>query len=327
MIRPVCATPQRIPEPGLNVHSFRSRLIKQAVPFCLWIGLIALILPGCATMPENLEISGMEKTFPPDTIVDTASGQSISFETMMAELNKATIVYVGERHNNAAHHDIQLRILDRMHSFHPDLSVGMEMFAHTYQPVLDKWSQGAFTEAQFIEKTHWYANWKFDFALYRDLLAFMKENRIPLIGLNVPFHIPLKIAVGGIDNLLPAEKAHLPESISMSNPKHREYVKSIFQHHRHTGLTNFEYFYAAQCVWEDAMAETLTRNLNSGPFLVFAGNGHLRHHYGIPLRAHQRRSAPYRIVIPMASGNTVDPSIADYIWVTAPQAKHPQRTP
>ncbi|MFO7997363.1 MAG: ChaN family lipoprotein [Bacteroidales bacterium] len=270
----------------------------------------------------------MEKSFPPETIIETATGHAVSFETMMAELNKAKIVYVGEQHNNAAHHDIQLRIAEELSAFHPDLSVGMEMFAHTYQPVLTQWSQGAFNETQFLEKTHWYANWKFDFALYRDLLNFFKDHRIPLIGLNIPFFIPPKIAVGGIDNLLPAEKAHLPESIDISDQKHREYVKSIFRHHHHTGLSNFEYFYAAQCVWEDAMAETIVKNLNKkSPFLVFAGNGHLRHHYGIPLRVHKRRSVPYRIVIPMASGNTVDAAIADYIWVTAPQSKRHQRTP
>lgn len=289
--------------------------------------LIFSLFIGCAGAPKKLQIQGADRTYPTGTIIQTESGQPVAFNEMMADLEAAKIIYVGEQHTNPEHHEIQVRILKRLSEFHPDLSVGMEMFAHTYQPVLSQWTEGALSEAQLREKTHWYANWKFDFALYQNLLEFIKQERIPLIGLNVPFHIPPKIAVGGIDNLSPCEKAHLPDTIDTADEKHREYVQSVFKQHHKPGLDNFDYFYEAQCVWEDAMAETIVNRLDNRPMLVFAGSGHLRHYYGIPLRAHKRKPVEYRTVLPISAGQTIEADISDYIWVTPEPEKPRHRMP
>ena len=269
----------------------------------------------------------MEQTYLPESIIETKSGKRISFDELMGELETAAVIYVGEQHTSKRHHEIQLKIMARLSAAHPDLGVGMEMFAHTYQPILTQWSSQELTEQVFLEKTHWYANWKFDFALYKDLLEFIKQRRVPLVGLNVPFHIPPKIAVGGIANLLPAEKVHIPETIDTTSEAHREYVAAIFKKHHQPGLTNFDYFYEAQCVWEDAMAETIAQNTNNHPMLVFAGSGHLRHKYGIPLRAYKQKPLEYRTVIPIPVGQTVAASISDYIWVTSAGDKAIKRMP
>jgi len=327
MNQPVCCTFSSLPKTDQNVQLFPTRAMYPAFLKYIGICLIGLIFSGCATTPEGLKISGMNKAFPPETIIKTANRQAVSFDAMMADLYETKIIYVGEQHNQTRHHEIQLRILEQLSALYPDLTVGMEMFAHPYQPVLAKWPQNKLSRKQFLEKTHWYANWKFDFALYQDILLFLKEHQISLFGLNVPFHIPPKIAVGGIDNLLPDEKALLPADIDLSNLKHREFVKAIFEQHHQPGLTNFEYFYAAQCVWEDAMAETIAQNVNNQPMLVFTGTGHLRHHYGIPIRTHKRKPISYRTIIPMPAGQSVDSTIADYIWVTPPQTNPNPRMP
>jgi len=282
---------------------------------------------GCAVSPHKLRIAETEKSYPPETIIETKTGRILSFDELISALETAEVIYIGEQHTNKKHHEIQLRIMKHLSTTHPDLSVGMEMFAHTYQPVLVQWSAQELTEQALLEKTHWYANWKFDFALYKDLLEFIKQHRVPLIGLNVPFYIPPKIAVGGIENLLPDEKTHLPETIDTSNEAHREYVATIFKKHHQPGLTNFEYFYEAQCVWEDAMAENIAKNLNNRPMLVFSGSGHLRHKYGIPLRAFRRNPLKYQTVLPIPAGQTVEASTSDYIWVTSGEEKSARRMP
>jgi uncharacterized iron-regulated protein len=310
-------------------------------PGFLLLCLIFLFGPGCATAPTGLQIKGSPASYPPGTIIRTASGQAVSFEEMMSDLYTVPVVYVGEQHTRARHHAIQLKILKKLHGhqsasgpelmselrpeLRPELRIGMEMFDHTYQPVLDQWRKGRLTSDQFLKKTHWYANWKYDFDLYKDLLLYAKEKNIHLIGLNIPPHIPPKIAVGGIDNLLAGDRAHLPDTVDTSNEEHREYVRSVFEHHHQRGLTNFEYFYQAQCAWEDAMAEAIAQKSGAGPLLVLAGNGHLRHRYGIPERAYKRHPAPYRTILPMSGGRRVEAGIADYIWVSAPSGPpHPK---
>ena len=82
------------------------------------------------------------------------------------------------------------------------------------------------------------------------------------------------------------------------------------------GLDNFEYFYMAQCVWEDAMAQAIAENLNADVMVVIAGNGHIQYKYGIPDRAFRRTDAPFLTIYPASVGGEVELGIADYIWVT-----------
>ena len=144
--------------------------------------------------------------------------------------------------------------------------------------VLDQWSAGSLEEEEFLRKVHWYANWGYDYALYRDILNFIKEKHIRVIGLNIPSCIPKKIRVGGIENLRKEEKKYLPKNIDLSYEAHREYVQEVFENHKHhfSGDVRFEDFYAAQVVWEDIMAEMIAKNLNDGKMVVLAGNGHIQ---------------------------------------------------
>ncbi len=310
---------------NLSLQSACRRRFFPSYPVIL-ILLPVLVVTGCLSAPKtHIDIKSMDRQYGPDTIVSADRKQPVSFDDMMAQLKTARIIYVGESHTNAAHHEIQLKILKHLYRRHGDnLIVGMEMFSRPYQDELLRWSSGQMSEEAFLQQTHWYANWQYDFSLYRNLLQFIKNKEIFLAALNVPFHIPGKIAAGGIQSLHPHEKAHLPDRIDMSNEKHRQYVKEIFQQHGHASKRyRFENFYAAQCVWEDAMAEAISHHIDDGVMVVFAGNGHITHKFGIPERAHARTQLPYQTVIPKAAGSSVELSAADYIRVTPPADSMP----
>lgn len=243
----------------------------------------------------------------------------------MGSLSRAQVIYAGEKHTLAAHHAIQLKLLKALADKDPDLSVGMEMFARPYQPVLDLWSAGRLTWNQLLRKTHWYANWRFDAQLYRGLLEEIKRRRLKLVALNIAFHIPAKIAVGGIENLSPAEKAQLPVSIDYTNQAHRQYLKKIFESHKLKGRDSFADFYAAQCVWEEIMAQSIAENLGNKKMLVIIGNGHIYRKFGVPERAFKRTAAAYLTIYPATDTRDLPQDTADFIWVTGgrPENKLP----
>jgi uncharacterized iron-regulated protein len=290
---------------------------KTAGIFC---GLtILFFLWGCAMTPtKKLTIQDTEQTFEEGVIISAKLQKPVSFEELLVDLNRCQIVYVGEKHTNAEHHRIQLKVIQAIFENHANLIVGMEMFDHTYQEVLDMWSAGKLDQKDFLKKSHWYANWRFDFSLYREILEFIKNNHLRLVGLNIPNHIPPKIREGGIDNLRDWEKKHLPQQINTTHTAHREYLQSVFDGHRHhfRGEVEFENFYAAQSVWEDAMAEMIFEHLNNNVMVVLAGNGHIQFKYGIPDRAFSRTGAAFRTIYLAPVGETVKIDIADYIWVT-----------
>jgi uncharacterized iron-regulated protein len=297
-------------------------------PLCsmLLVLFFLIFLPGCGARMKKLTITDLPGTFEAGEIISTKTGETLSFEELISDLSRVRIIYIGERHNDPVHHTVQLKLIKALYEKNHNMAVGMEAFDRSYQKILDQWTAGDLDEQSFIEKSHWYANWRFDFKLYSGILQFLKEKHIRLVGINIPFHIPPKIAVGGIENLSDFEKKYLPEKIDTSNGAHREYVKKIFSHHHIKGRENFENFYAAQCVWEDAMAEAVAGSLKEDIMVVIVGNGHIKEKFGVPNRAFERTrlkythtkrtKAPFRTIFLAPAGSKVKLTFADYIWVT-----------
>ena len=291
--------------------------------------LLAFLLSGllwsCAMKSKTLTVEGMDGAFAPGEIIYASQGRTVDKAAVLADLETVSVVYVGETHTDPAHHQVQLEVLEALHGAHPEMRVGMEMFDVSYQHVLDAWSAGELEWDEFLRKTHWYANWRYPASLYQDILEHVKTNEIQLVALNVPFHIPPKISTGGIDSLLPDDRKYLPAQIDTSNEAHREYVENVFNSHRIPGRDNFEFFYTAQCVWEDKMAESVARYTSDGqPMLVIIGNGHIIHKYGVPDRAQRRNEMSFRTVYPVSAGRETSLDVADYIWVTEPRQGHPR---
>jgi len=284
--------------------------------------LFCTLLSGCTVAPRKLLLQDLSKSFTEGTIISASTRQPVSFDELMNDLSGVAVIYIGEMHTDPSHHEIQVKIIKAIHKARPHVAIGLEMVDHTYQPVLDRWSEGELDQQTFLEKVHWYANWRFDFELYQKIFSFIKENKIRVLGLNIPLHIPPKIRVGGVENLSDDEKKHLPRNIDTSNQAHRSYIEPQFRQHQAMSkerFPSFDYFYLVQCVWEEAMAETIADHLGRDGMIVLAGNGHIIHKFGIPDRAHTRTKAAFKTVYLASAGGQAELSYADYIWVTPPR--------
>lgn len=281
---------------------------------------ISLLMCGCYLHSGKLVLKDSSVRFPQGTIISARTGGPVPYDDFLADLKKASFIYIGEIHTEKSHHDIQLKIIRDLHSHNTGIAVGLEMFDRTYQHLLDEWTEGGLDRKSFIEKTHWYANWRYDFDLYGDILEFLKEKKIRTVGLNIPFHIPPRIATGGVESITGDEKKYLPENIDKSNSSHRKYVEEVFKMHRIKGREIFENFYMAQAVWDETMAETAFLNVKDDVMIVLAGNGHILR-FGIPGRVFARNNLPFRNILLAPAGSTADISYVDYIWVTAPVGK------
>jgi len=305
-----------------NQDQSTAKIIFPAAGFFVFLPVlfISIIMSGCSMYVNKLVIKDSSLKFSEGTIISAGTGAAVSYDEFMADLKKARFVYIGEIHTVKSHHDIQLNIIKELCNSNPDIAVGMEMFDRTYQDVLDLWIKGSLDRKSFISRTHWYANWKYDFDLYSDILEFLKKKKIRIVGLNIPFHIPSKIATGGIDSITGDDKKHIPENVETSNSLHRKYVEEVFKMHRIKGRDNFENFYMAQAVWDETMAGNAALNVKNDAMIVLAGNGHILK-FGIPERVFARNNLPFRNIFLAPAGTTADISHVDYIWVTAPLDK------
>ena len=272
---------------------------------------------GCAGTGQTVLVKDTESTVEQGTIISAKTGDSVTFEELMEDLNASQIIFVGEKHTNHSHHGIQLKIIQNVFKNNASMRVGMEMFDRSYQEVLELWSAGVLEEDTFLRKVHWYANWRYDFALYRDILLYIKQNRIKLVALNIPTYIPSRIRVGGIESLSDLDRQYLPKEIDTSNAAHRDYVKKVFERHHFKGNVKFDDFYMAQCVWDEIMAESVAANLGTRQIVVLAGNGHIQFKYGIPERAFRRTGVSFRTIYLASAGEEIELGMADYIWITS----------
>ncbi len=298
-------------------------MMTPVVRLLVGLALAGLAWEGCAVTPEpplNLSIRDTNQQFAVDTIISTRDRTTVSFDEMLADLGQVRVVFVGEVHDHPVHHEIQARLVRALHDIHPGLAVGMEMFDHRYDPVLAQWAAGELEREDLIQKTHWYvrcAGWGFDFDLYAPIFEAIRDNHIRLVGLNVPGGISSKISKGGLENLLPEDRRLVAEEIDLSNTAHRAYVEETYNTNPHHMVVSFDYFYEAQCAWEDTMAQSIVRKMGDDPMLVVIGNGHIIRKYGVPDRVHTRNQAAFRTVYLASVGSVVDWDYADYIWVTS----------
>jgi uncharacterized iron-regulated protein len=138
-----------------------------------------------------------------------------------------------------------------------------------------------------------------------------------------------KVARQGLKSLDEPERNEIAKEIDLSNDAYRTYVRPAYEQDAHRGLKNFEYFYEAQCVRDDTMAESLAEYLkeNGTKLIVFTGNEHIANKFGIPDRTIARIPVSMVTIMPfpLSEELTIEKEKADYVWLTADYPHWPRR--
>ncbi len=267
----------------------------------------ALLLGGCAGHrpaghPGEEMPYGPKGKPEPDEILHIPTGLNVSFDGAMAMISGATLIFVGETHDNIHAHRVELAIIrDLYRRFPGRIAIGMEMFRRPHQEALDRWTRGELTELAFLKAVKWYDNWGSDFGYYREILDFAKENRIDVVALNPSKELEEDVRRTGLDSLPDDLRAKLP-SIGEPDPYQHDVMKAIYGEHMPTeGM--FESFFRVQMLWEETMAESIVSYLESPrgegkKMVTITGGWHVRYGFGVPKKAIRRMPVPYVIVLP-----------------------------
>ncbi len=295
----------------------------RVVPFLF--SALSLVLSGCATMPATQPIppDWAVRSYLVDEIIDTRTGATVPFEALVNELSKSQVVYVGETHTSLEDHRIQKKIAEALHAKTPEIILAMEMFPRESQPVLDRYSKGLLTEEELLKEVEWQKVWGFPYPLYKPILDWALENRVPITGLNASQDVVKSISRGGLAALPPKDRARVADDFNLSDLDHRLYVERQYEQHVKGGIRNVETFYEAQLAWEETMAETLAGILSQGGsdarIVALIGRGHVNYRFGVPQRTARRVDHSYKIVLPMpidSPESLANARMADYVWVT-----------
>ena len=252
-----------------------------------------------------------------------------TLEQIIPALAKKQVVFIGEQHTRYDHHLTQLEIIRRLHTLHPQLAIGMEMFQQPFQRYLDEYVAGSIDEQTMLRTTEYFRRWRMDYRLYAPILRYAREHRLPLIALNVPHELTHKVAHDGLDGLSDEDRQQLPADIAPADAAYRQRLKEVFDRHpKEEGHENFEHFLEAQLLWDEAMAERAAAYLEEHPdhhLVVLAGNQHLAWGSTIPQRL-QRRTAVTAASILNSWDGVVKPGLADFLLLPEERALAPAGT-
>ncbi len=242
-----------------------------------------------------------------------------TLDDILPALISRRVIYVGEQHDRFAHHINQLVLIKRLHDAGRKVAVGMEMFQRPYQPALDAYLAGRIDEHRFLKESAYFEKWRFDYNLYKPIIDYARENRIPVVALNIDGDISRQVARKGIDALSSADRKRLPGEMDFTDRRYRYDLQKIFRmHKKEHRLNQFDFFFQAQVLWDETMAESVHRYLAAHPdttMVVLAGNGHVQYKYGIPQRGYRRNGFPYAVIV---QDEAAMPGIADFVLRTTP---------
>jgi len=240
---------------------------------------------------------------------------NLDLDKVVSSVASSRVIYVGEIHDDYADHLTQLEIVRRLYAINPNIAIGMEQFQQPFQEIIDRYIRSELDEKGLIRETEWMERWKFDYRLYRPILSFAREKRIPVIALNLSKEIVGKVSKSGLDGLSLEDKAMIPAEIDFSDKAYHERLKSIYEKHSHSDKKGFERFLQVQLLWDEGMAERASEYLRSNPdrqLVVLAGSGHLMYGSGIPQRVSRRVQGERTIILPAGDFKAV-PGVSDFL--------------
>jgi uncharacterized iron-regulated protein len=304
------------------------RPLKYTAAILAWILVFILSLPLPAPSEELPGISPPESLDTEDKASEKESGpvvplkeavigvevtKAMPLADIIEKVSDSKIVYVGERHTEYEDHLVQLETIKELLAKNRKIAIGMEMFQRPFQNSLDEYVAGEKDEKELLKTSEYFKRWGFDYNLYRDILRFARDQKIPVVALNIRKEIVENVSKKGIDSLSEEEKGELPGSMDLTDEDYRKRLKEAFEAHTDSEEMTFENFYQSQIIWDESMAESIDAYLKKNPdrqMVVMVGAGHLAHGSGIPRRTFRRNGLAYAVLL---SDIPVEKGVADFV--------------
>jgi uncharacterized iron-regulated protein len=265
-------------------------------------------------------------------IVVPGSDQPASVEAVAAAVVDADLVALGELHQTPGVHRTHHALLRAMYARRPNMVIAMEMFERDVQTVLLQYLGGVIDEGEFRAKSRPWPNYARD---YRPVIEFAKQRGLMVLAANAPRPLATKAAKEGLDAVM-GDK-HLARTTSAPQDGYWESFQEMMAGHGGMlGDDGMARFYAAQCLKDDTMAESIADHLKGfepdrRPLAVLiCGRAHSDHGWGTVQRVVERLPG---IEVRVLSAETVDGpatevvaadgDVADFVVV----APRPQRDP
>ncbi|NQV17457.1 MAG: ChaN family lipoprotein [Armatimonadetes bacterium] len=223
-------------------------------------------------------------------IIDTKMNKEIELKEMAERLGEFDVIFFGEYHGNKILHSLEIELLKMFYLNNKNLIISLEMFERDVQPVLDKYLSNEISETDFLAESRPWSNYETD---YKPLIEFAKENELTVVAANIPRRYASMISKQGmnaLDSLSQEEKKFVARKHKVFDDEYKErFIRTMQSNMKHSNkmpsgmMMNFDQIYAAQCIKDDTMAESILKYQRIPPrskVIHFNGDFHSRKHLG-----------------------------------------------
>jgi uncharacterized iron-regulated protein len=274
----------------------------------------------------------------PERVFDTRRKAFSDFEAMLADLAFADVILVGEQHDDANTHRLEVAILQGLQRRRVGVTVSLEMFERDVQPSLDAYLAGTIEEEAFLKSSRPWPRYATD---YRAMIEMARAHGWPVVAANVPRRLASQVAKGGAAALAKAtseEPALLARAVQCPLDSYFARFSETMNAHPAPGAekkseeekrATTERYYLSQCIKDETMAESIVAAYERqagrpGAIVHYNGAFHSDFHAGVAERV-RRRMPGQRVatvsMLPVLDIDTVAPkgedlSRAEYLVYT-----------
>jgi uncharacterized iron-regulated protein len=223
--------------------------------------------------------------------IDLVAGEPVEYAEMLEDLAGSRVIYLGERHTLARHHQIQSQLLANLAARKLPLVLALEQIEAHHQPAVERFNRREIDFSGLAEAIDWPHRWT-NYQQYRSLLETARRHGIPVLGLNARPETIRQVARGGGVARLPAEtRKELPPQMQLADPLYEKLLAAELSVHMAATPERLRPMIEAQIARDETMAEVLAGYLRSEQgrgrtAVVICGAGHAI--YGLAMVARVR---------------------------------------
>lgn len=312
--------------------------------------LVAALIGGATATPrlpaQTLPVADSgSQSYVPQRVWDTRHKRFVDFESMLAAVSRADVLFLGEQHDDPATHRLETAALEGLARRRSNVVLAMEMFERDVQPALNDYLAGRESEGAFLAASRPWARYATD---YRPLVEFARGLKWPVIASDVPRRLASLVSRRGLktilDSISATDRAYAAHDLSCPHDDYfGKFAKTMGDMPSHSGdstresaaekAATIERIYQAQCIKDETMSESVASAYAAAPprALVVHVNGAFHSDYGLGTAERVKRRLPGRKVevvsfVPVKNLDDVDGrsrrTLADYVVFTlAPPAR------
>lgn len=211
--------------------------------------------------------------------IDTERNTEVSIEEMAEALEGYDVVFLGELHDNDVGHDLQLQLTRALGERRGSIALSLEMFERDAQDQVDLYLEGVIDEERFLANSRPWPNYT---EHYRPAVELARERGWSVIAANCYRPIASRVAREGLGSA--AGNPWAARRVDAGPGPYRDLFEAAMGDHAQQMGSRMDRFFAAQCIKDDTMAESIARFIEhrgeAAPMVVH-WNGRFHSDFGL----------------------------------------------